>query len=115
VKLQLQSGSLRVRVDEAELAQLLAGGQLALSLGDPAAPLFRLQLELADGLHFEGGRDWRLSLPRAEVESYRDTLPNKAARRFLIDGEANPPLALDFEVDVRDSLQHRGPRRRQPG
>lgn len=114
MKLQLQSGSLRLRVGEAELAQLLAGERLSLRLGVRAAPLFCLQLTLADHLHFEAGHDWRLALPRGEIEAYVNTLPNKAACRFLLDDGAEQSLSLDFDVDVRDSLQQRGPRRRTP-
>lgn len=112
MKLQAQIQSLRLRVDEAELAELLAAAVLHLRLGPESDPLLVLRVELGDTLQFETGPEWWLQLPREAIEDYLQTLPNKAACRFVLDPEAAEPVQIDFEVDVRDSLQVRGVRRR---
>jgi hypothetical protein len=107
MKVQLQGQTLRFRVDEAELAALQAGqvvenltripgGSLRQSvvLAEAALPA------LEDGAH--------LQLPRALLEPYVARLPCRdalAIRLPLDDGET---IEVDFEVDVRDSVRHRG-------
>ena len=111
MKLQLQDDFLRVRIDEAELALLLAGGTVSLRVGAPS--VFALDIELASGLQLDRDETWRLCLPAETVRAYGQTLPRRDALRFdLVRSEASV-LAIDFEVDVRDSLQVRGPRRRE--
>jgi hypothetical protein len=108
MKVQLQADSLRVRLDEAELAELLAGRPL--QLRTPAGPgtLFALRVELAPALALEPGSEWRLALPDEAVRAYAGTLPRRDALAFaLAGGEAG--LRVDFEVDARDSRKVRGP------
>lgn len=109
MKLQLQPQSLRLRLDEAELAALLAGQPLGLDVGQGTTTLFTLRVGLgqAAGLHADGPA-WRLTLPEPELRAYIETLPRRDALALTLGGD----LRLDFEVDVRDSLQVRGPRRR---
>jgi len=116
MKLQLQGQRLRLRIDEAELTQLLAGQQVSnqtqldsihrcsqvLTLGAQALPT----LAIGDG-------DWHITLPHAEVTAYVGQLPCRHALGFELAMDAGPPLDIGFEVDVRDSLQARGPRRRE--
>lgn len=112
MKLQLQNDSLRVRIDEAELAALQSGESLTLALGDPARPLFSMQLRLGGEPALQTDAvAWQLLLPSAAVADYVQTLPNRHALELSVhvDGHA---LAVQFEVDVRDSLQVRGARRR---
>jgi hypothetical protein len=110
MKLQLQAQALRLRLDERELGALLAGSALTLRLGSPEQPLLDLQVTQASTLQFEAAAAgvWRLQLPAAELRAYADTLPRRDALSLPLGGA----LVLDFEVDVRDSLRERGPKRR---
>lgn len=109
MKLQIRNESLRLRVDEAELATLLDGGTLRISprLGDRTIVDF--SLDLGDRLAFEPTGGWRISIPRDVVLAYIETLPRRDALTFALDAGG---IELQFEIDVRDSLAHRGPRRR---
>lgn len=114
MKLQMQKDSLRVRIDEAELEALQAGATLDLTLGSGPQLLFSVRLALAEALRLQAEPSlWHLLLPRAEIADYVQTLPNRHALQLPLpcDGHA---LTLDFEVDVRDSLQVRGAKRRTP-
>ncbi len=112
MKLQIQTQSLRLRVDEAELAQLLAGQALGVDVRSAGQAVFQLRLALAESLSLQIGADWTLHLPEAELRAYVATLPRRDALAFDLASGEEEPLRLDFEVDVRDSLQVRGPRRR---
>ena len=80
MKLQLQNDSLRVRIDEAELAALQSGESLTLALGDPARPLFSMQLWLGGEPALQTDAvAWQLLLPSAAVADYVQTLPNRHA------------------------------------
>lgn len=120
MKLQIQGQSLRLRVDEAELAALLAGEVLvnATRFGSaPGAGLRQvLQLQsIAEAAFRPAPAEWQIALPEAAVHDYAATLPCRNALRFdlvFADGER---LSIAFEVDIRDSLQVRGARRRSSG
>jgi len=118
MKLQLQGQRMRLRLDEAELARLLAGDTIVNAT------------ELGAGLHFfqwlglHAGTapilqatpgEWRLQLPEAAVRDYVGRLPCRDALGFELDMDGSAVVSLHFEVDVRDSLQVRGPRRRRSG
>lgn len=124
MKLQLQGQSVRLRIDEAELARLLAGetvvNHTALGAGDGFSQW--LVLGASEGAD-EGAnttsslvaRDggWYVELPRAAVEAYAAQLPCRHALAVELDLGGTEPIQLDFEVDVRDSLRARGPGRRR--
>ena len=113
MKLQMQAQSLRVRVDEAELARLLGGETLSLRTCCAGKMLFALDLGLGDRLALVPGANWQLTLADTELRDYVDTLPRRAALSLeLVQGE-DAPLRIDFEVDVRDSVQVRGAKRRR--
>lgn len=115
MKLQIHGQNLRLRIDEAELERLLAGETIlnstvfapgrvfSQSLALHAAPLAELEPDA-------GG--WALRLPRAAVDDYVPRLPCRDALAFDLPLPGDASLSLRFEVDVRDSLQARGPRRR---
>lgn len=111
MKLQLQTQALRLRIDEGELAELLAGGTLTLQLGPQDRRLLNLMVTLGADLQFgaEPSGPWRLQLPAAELRAYVDTLPRRDALALPL----TPDLHLDFEVDVRDSLRARGAKPRR--
>lgn len=115
MKIQIQAGSLRVRIDEAELARLLQGQVLTEQLVCAGQVMLALSLGVADALMLvPGAPGWRLDLPDAALRDYVTTLPRKEALAFEWPDAAGAALRLAFEVDVRDSLQMRGARRRQP-
>lgn len=115
MKLQIQGDSLRFRVDEAELAHLLAGEMLhnrtqiaadrhfsqTLGMHAGAKPLLQLLPET-----------WQVLLPQDRLRDYVARLPCRDALVFELPMTDAVVLIVQFEVDVRDSLQVRGPRRR---
>jgi hypothetical protein len=110
MKLQLESQHLRFRISEAELAYLLDG--LALCDETRLDEIHRQQrrLRLYEGQTAE--LDWRgaeleLRLPRAPVLDYVQRLT------FQI-GQGEAALTVEFEVDVRDSVRARLPRKARP-
>ena len=120
MKVQLQGQSLRLRIDEDELARLLGGADVANATRAGGAVLrHAVRLEPGDAPLFTADGDgWCFGLPEAALRDYVARLPCRDALAFTL-GEGGAALALAFEVDVRDSVRHRGPpaRRgtRQPG
>jgi hypothetical protein len=109
MKVRIQETSLRVRIDEAELAELLAGGVLRMQVVVNARNLFSLRVGLAGDVSLAlEGEDWRLDLPEADVLAYVATLPRRDALAFEL-AYTGAALRIDFEVDVRDSRKLRGP------
>lgn len=120
MKLQLQGQRVRVRVDEAELARLLAGKTVVNRIALGTAVEFAQWLVLGAGegasttpslVVRDGG--WQVTLPADAVHAYASQLPCRHALVVEIDLGAGDVIDLNFEVDVRDSLKARGPRRRQ--
>jgi len=117
MKLQVHGQSLRLRIDEAELARLLAGETILNTTTLGAGQVFAQSLELRAAdvpeLETSAGR-WTVRLPRTVVDDYVLRLPCRDALAFELPLPGDATLSLRFEVDVRDSLQARGPRRRNP-
>lgn len=118
MKLQIQGQTLRFRVDEAELARLLDAETIlnttCLRSGQAFSQSLALHAAATPALQTEAGR-WTLLLPRAAVDDYVMRLPCRDALAFELPLSDGGMLSLRFEVDVRDSLQARGPRRRNRG
>ena len=118
MKLQLQGQRMRLRLDEAELARLLAGEAIVnatdLSAGLRFSQSLRLHADLQPTLQATPN-EWQVGLPEAAVRAYVQRLPCREALEFALACDGNAVLALHFEVDVRDSLQLRGARRRSGG
>ncbi|MEN1959321.1 hypothetical protein WCE41_03110 [Luteimonas sp. MJ246] len=127
MKVQLQGQSLRLRIDEEELARLLAGEdvvnrtqaapgaiasqRLRLLVGADSAAAPGDEGRAAARFDADGGT-WAFSLPEAEVRDYVGRLPCRDALEFELPG-GEAALKLAFEVDVRDSVRRRGPPRRR--
>jgi hypothetical protein len=109
VKLQIDKQHLRVRIDEDELAQLLAGAsvtartqfadafalQCVLSLGSPAVATLTGQPAA-----------WQIVLPGDAVRELVRRLPSRDGLRFELGASAeSDTLTLLFDVDVRDSAR----------
>lgn len=117
MKLQIQGQGVRLRIDEAELARLLAGETILNSTRFAPERIFTQSLALHTGdlpLLGPEADGWALRLPRAAVDDYVLRLPCRDALAFELPLPGDASLSLRFEVDVRDSLQARGPRRRDP-
>jgi hypothetical protein len=116
MKVQLQPGLLRLRVDEAELAALLDGELVTLALTHAASVqwTFALSLDAAiEDIVLDAPAPARVAirLPRERVQTYATTLPRRDALSFDPTGRGQGTDALtciDFEVDVRDSIRTRG-------
>lgn len=115
MKLQLQGQRMRLRLDEAELARLLAGEAIvnATKLGQGARFRQSLSLHAATQPTLQSTPgEWRVGLPDAAVRAYVQRLPCREALEFALGCDGGVEVLLHFEVDVRDSLQLRGARRR---
>jgi hypothetical protein len=111
MKLQVQEHSLRVRVTEAELRDLLSGSTLRLDLGFDGHDLLAVEVATGPATSFAVGAVWRLSLSGAALRVYAGTLPRRDALVAVLTGSGDEPLRLEFEVDVRDSVKVRGARK----
>lgn len=114
MKVQIQSQTLRLRIDESELARLLAGEVLENQtwLGTPGALSQRLQLHDAAEAMLDGDANALIvKLPRDDVQLLQARLPCRDGLSFSLQTQALP-LQLQFDVDVRDSVRQRGVQRR---
>jgi len=111
MKLQIEGQSLRVRIGEAELAQLLAGHaveshtHLALGLSMGCA----LRLVAGNVAQLSGRADaWQIDLPGSAVREHAARLPTREGLTFVLPtGHGDDTLELLFDVDVRDSVRQR--------
>ena len=111
MKLQIEAQKLRVRVDEEELARLLAGAPVESHTRFAAA--FHMQVALtltpqANASLSGQPQAWLIGLPLAAVRDHAASLPSREGLQFTLAGDADePPLELLFDVDVRDSTRRR--------
>ncbi len=116
MKLQLESQHLRFRISEAELARLLDGLALCdeTRLDEIHRQQRRLRLHGRETAEIEWrGAELELRLPHAPVLEYVQRLPCREGLAFAM-GEGEAALTVEFEVDVRDSVRARLPRKGQP-
>ena len=115
MKLQLQGQHLRVRITEAELAELRAGVTLEniTRLGPDAAWRQSLRQTDADApeLRSAGGH-CVIGIPANMIEAYAQRLPCRDGLALHLQ-TGTEAVELVFEVDVRDSVRTRGGVRRQ--
>ena len=111
MKVQVQRQALRVRVTEAELQDLLAGSPLRLDLRFSGQRMLALELTTGPETSVQPGDVWRLRLSETALRDYSGTLPRRDALVVALTGSEDEPLRLEFEVDVRDSVKVRGPRK----
>lgn len=108
MRVQLEGQSLRLRVDEDELARLLQGGSAdnRTSLPDGQVQLQQLSLAPRIGWRREEGV-WHVSLPEVEVRALSARLPAREGLQFSLSTPSGETLRLLFDVDVRDSARKR--------
>lgn len=111
MKLQIQNHNLRIRIDEAELAQLLTGDAVDnLTVLGPSIQLQQtVRLDEINTPSLQGtAAAWTVSLPATVVREYAQRLPCREGLQFeLALPDDNPSLHLRFDVDVRDSVRQR--------
>lgn len=116
MKLQIESQQWRLRISEDELQQLREGAVLASTTALPRDAQFTFELALDSQLTASidtAGNGWTFTVPATQVNSYAQKLPSREGLHFDLPIERGPALQLVFEVDVRDSVRHRGATRRQ--
>ncbi|MBB4132082.1 MULTISPECIES: hypothetical protein [unclassified Xanthomonas] len=119
MKIQLEGQHVRFRIDEAELAELLAGRRvenLSRLPSGQGARLVRHSVSLTGG-HAAcncANDHWQLSVPRDALEAHARQLPSRDGLSFSFDagaGHAEPTvLHVSFDIDVRDSARKRFPK-----
>ena len=111
MKLQIEGQSLRVRIGEEELAQLLAGQAIeaVTQCADVFAIGYSIELTPADEAKLSGSpAAWRIAIPEAQVRNHATLLPTREGLRFILPGASEEDsLQLLFDVDVRDSVRRR--------
>ncbi|MFZ0870958.1 MAG: hypothetical protein WAM90_09545 [Rhodanobacter sp.] len=111
MKFQIEGQKLRIRIDEDELARLLAGEALATRTGfaDAFAISFAVRTTQDDAATLIGQADaWQIGLPDAELREHAARLPTREGLRYTLAGKGTEnTLQLLFDVDVRDSVRHR--------
>jgi len=115
VKIQLQGQSLRVRLDEEELAGLLEGTTLQSSTSFGNAGVWALVIRLHEGdaaTVSAASGPLLVSLPRSAVADLAARLPSRDGIAWEVPC-SDTQLHLQFDVDVRDSVRRRGATRRQ--
>lgn len=108
MRVQLEGQSLRLRIDEAELARLLAGGitENRTRLPDGRVETQRLRLASRLGWKREDAL-WQIDLPEADVRALSERLPSREGLHFDMPGDDGVMLPVMFDVDVRDSTRKR--------
>ena len=109
MKLQFENQRLRVRIDEDELAALLAGDvvRARIHVADAFNLACSLRLSDVDAARVEGvAGDWSMRLPQAPVRELAGRLPTRDGLSFEVAArDAAHALSLQFDVDVRDSAR----------
>lgn len=110
MRVQLENDTIRVRVDEDELAELLDNVAL---LGSTAfGTVFTMRYAIDATSHGDGklsghAHEWRLEIPHAELAGLQSRLPSKDGLVFDIPGHDTVATTVRFDVDVKDSLRRR--------
>ena len=108
MRVQLEGQTLRLRIDEAELAQMLDGGVAENRTCLPDGRIETQQVRLAGQLGWQ--RDdshWRVDLPDPDVRALGARLPSREGVHFDLSTPHGNVLRIQFDVDVRDSARKR--------
>lgn len=110
MRVQLENDTVRVRIDEDELAELLGNVALLGSTAFGKAFVMRYSVDATDGdaCTLEGNaHEWRLKVPMSELSALQSRLPSKDGLVFDIPGHDTVATTVRFDVDVKDSLRRR--------
>lgn len=101
MRVQQQGQALRVRIDESELARLLAGDTVTNTTRWPDGSLQVQRVILAEEAVWQHMADgWLVHVPATAVRDLATQLPSRDGLSFVLGG-----LVLSFDVDVRDSAR----------
>lgn len=108
MRVQLEGQSLRLRIDEEELARLLSGSSVDNRTGLPDGHIEMQQLSLAPRIDWQReGTVLHISLPEGDVRALSERLPTRDGLRFSLSTPGGEVLHVMFDVDVRDSVRKR--------
>lgn len=108
MRVQQQGQTLRLRIDEAELATLLAGGTVENATRWPDGRNEHQQLALAVQHGWRrSGDGWCVELADAAVRELAARLPSRDGLSFELVAPDGGTLEVLFDVDVRDSVRQR--------
>jgi len=101
MRVQQRQQSLRLRIDESELARLLVGETVENAMRWPDGRVERQQLALAAAPGWRRVDDgWRVALASDAVRALAARLPSRDGLKLALEG-----LEVTFDVDVRDSAR----------
>jgi hypothetical protein len=113
MKLQIESQNLRIRIDEGELARLLAGDTVETRTAFAGAFAIGFVVRLtqdADATVSGNVGNWLIGVPESALRAHASRLPTREGLRYTLQGKGGEDsLELLFDVDVRDSARHRRP------
>lgn len=110
MRVQQQNQRLRLRIDEAELKQLLAGEVVGNITRWPDTSEVQ-SMKLGERLDWQRRQEgWRMTLPASEVRELAERLPSREGLNWTLTVSDADALRILFDVDVRDSARRRYPR-----
>ncbi|URX64414.1 hypothetical protein KR767_10365 [Luteibacter anthropi] len=110
MRVQLEDDTIRVRIDEDELAELLDDVALLGSTAFGKAFTMRYAIDATgrDTCVLDGtAHEWTLEIPRVQLLALKERLPSKDGLVFDIPGLDTVATKVLFDVDVKDSLRRR--------
>lgn len=110
MRVQLENDTIRVRINEDELIELLDNVALLGSTAFGKAFTMRYAIDATerDACVLAGtAHEWRLEVPRVQLLALRERLPSKDGLVFDIPGLNTAATKVLFDVDVKDSLRRR--------
>jgi len=108
MRVQLEGQSLRLRIDEDELARLLTGGSVDNRTSLPDGHVEMQQVSLAPRIDWQREHTvWHIYLPETDVRALSQRLPSRNGLEFSLSTPHGDTLTIVFDVDVRDSARKR--------
>jgi hypothetical protein len=108
MRVQLEGQTLRLRIDEDELARLLEGGSADNRTSLPDGHIELQQVSLSPRIEWRReGTVLHICLPESEVRALSERLPTRDGLQFALSTPSGETLQILFDVDVRDSARRR--------
>jgi len=110
MRVQLENDTIRVRIDEDELSELLQDVALLGSTAFGTVFTMRYAVDATEAVvcGLSGNaHEWRMEVPRLALEDLQSRLPSKDGLVFDIPGYDTVATTVRFDVDVKDSLRRR--------
>lgn len=108
MRVQLKGQSLRMRIDEDEMARLQAGETLDNATCWPDGRISHQRVQLADADGWQRDADgWCILLAHTAVRNLASRLPTRDGLRIELAVVGSMPLKVLLDVDTRDSARRR--------